>query len=87
MRPCRFSINFNGDVNTLFQQALREERKYNAQIIGDANNGFFEVSVLEGNYKGNYSANNNLITIELSSKPIYIPCTMIEALIKKHLPA
>ena len=80
-------MNFSGDPAIIFQQAVREGEKYGAQINGNANNGSFEVNVLGSNYKGTYSVSGSIISIVVLAKPIFIPCGMIETLIKQYLSA
>jgi len=85
MPSCNIIIETKEDFTKLFSRALIEGEKYNAQINGDSTCGGFKVKALGSIYKGNYSTLGNRLSITITQKPFYIPCSVIEGLIKNFL--
>lgn len=85
MASCKFLFNFNGDPNILYQRALSEAQKYGAKIDGGLEGGSFHITILGGNYRGSYQLQGSTIIVELYSKPLFIPCSLIESIVGNYL--
>ena len=61
MANCLILIEYNGDIESLFNLALNESRKYDAKIHGNSKLGNFEIKILELFFKGDYKVLGNVI--------------------------
>lgn len=84
MSKCNFNIPFSGSADNIFFKAKAAIEKQGGIFSGDELSGDFSVNVL-GNIVGSYTISGNVMTIDISSSPMFIPCSQIESFMKSQL--
>jgi hypothetical protein len=84
MSKCNFSIPFSGSVEEVLNKARTAVEKQGGSFTGDANNGNFSISVF-GTISGNYTVSGNQLNIVIEDKPMMIPCSAIENVLKNQM--
>ena len=82
---CKFITMTSKDINATFKFALSEAPNYNVEFNGDVNGGKFTLQIFGNRLSGNFRSLSNRIEWELTQKPIFIPCKVIQAFIQKHV--
>ncbi|MGF7080355.1 hypothetical protein [Mucilaginibacter sp. UYCu711] len=82
---CKFSIKTKQDIAETYQIALREIERFGASYNGDANGGNFELEVLGMRFKGTIQVKSNIIVVNLTDKPMLVPCSLIESSVKSYV--
>lgn len=82
---CKFTVTFNGDLNTALSRAKAEAAKINAKFEGGSQKGSFHVDSAIGAFEGNYWVDGNQITFDLSKKPFFAPCSLIQNELEKFI--
>lgn len=82
---CKISISYTNNIETLFRMGADEAKIHNGDFSGDINSGRFNIPVLGGTFIGSYFVNGKTIFLEISKKPIFIPCSLIESFLKSHI--
>ena len=54
-------------------------------FTGDENEGNFNLPTPVGSIEGNYSVSDNELKINITKKPMMLPCSMIESELEKRL--
>ena len=72
---CKFSVTFS-------EPAVESQ---SGMFNGDVNSGDFEVTVFGNNIKGNYTVTGQNLEIEITDKPFFVPCNMIETFLVKNI--
>ena len=85
MGDSKIIVEFNGNLESLFNRAIRDSKNYNALIEGNAFSGKFEARALGLFFKGNYNVIGNKINIVLSEKPFFISTKKIESTIQNYI--
>jgi hypothetical protein len=85
MSKCNFSIPFSGNVTDIISTAQSAITGAGGNFTGDANSGAFSLSTFVGEIKGTYSIGGSNLNIDISDKPMFLGCSMIEAELKKYL--
>jgi hypothetical protein len=70
--PIQFQI-FE-DVNVVFRRAIQIAQEQGITLQGDTKKGTF----VGRGVLGTYTVSGNIITVNITSKPIYLTCRMIE---------
>jgi hypothetical protein len=81
---CQFSFPVTGDVTSMLARAKSAVEGQGGNFNGDDTSGSFEVSVM-GKIEGSYNVSGGQINIDISSKPMFIPCSTIESFLKKQM--
>lgn len=82
---CKFQFPFTVSPDVAVDKARTAVETQSGTFSGDTTSGMFEVSVF-GNYiKGNYTIEGQTINIEVTDKPVFVPCGMIESFLKKQI--
>ena len=84
MSKCNFNIPFSGDAENIVFKAKTSIEKQGGIFNGDLLSGDFSVNVL-GNIAGAYTISGNVMTIDILSSPMFIPCSQIESFMKSQL--
>ena len=84
MSKCNFNIPFTGDSETIVRKAKMAIEKQGGNFSGDNFAGNFSVNVL-GNIVGSYTISGSDMHIDISSSPMFIPCSQIESFMKSQL--
>ena len=82
---CNFKIAPKQDINTVYQIALQEIERFWAKYKGDERGGSFELEVLGMRFKGNIQVESNIIVVNLTDKPLLVPCSLIESSVKGYV--
>lgn len=82
---CKFSLKPKQDLETTYRIALREIERLGAQYNGDATGGSFELEVLGMRFKGIVQVESNIIVVNLTDKPLLVPCSLIESSVKGYV--
>lgn len=82
---CKFSLKPKQDLEATYQIALREIERFGAQYNGDANGGSFELEVLGMHFKGSIQVESDIIVVNLTDKPLLVPCSLIESSVKDYV--
>lgn len=82
---CNFQLPFSSPVDEAVDRARKAVESQNGTFEGDINSGNFEVSVFGNLIKGNYTINGQVLDLVVISKPVFVPCSMIESFLKKEI--
>jgi len=82
---CKFQTAYSGSIENVFKIALNELSAWHGQFDGDINGGSFSVNALGSSFQGKFFVKQNFIEWEISKKPFYIPCTIIENFVKTYV--
>lgn len=84
MSKCNFSIPFSGSVDEVFNKAKSAVERQGGIFNGDANEGNFSINVF-GAISGSYTVSGNQLNIVIEDKPMMIPCSAIENVLKNQI--
>ncbi|MEO6682559.1 MAG: hypothetical protein ABIN48_07010 [Ginsengibacter sp.] len=82
---CKFSVPFSEPVESAVQKAKTAVESQSGVFNGDVNSGQFEVTVFGNFVKGNYTVTDQILNIEITDKPFFVPCNMIETFLVKNI--
>ena len=82
---CKFSVNFSQPVESALSKAKNAIESQSGIFDGDENSGQFEVTVFGNHIKGNYTVEAQVLNIEVTDKPFFVPCNMIESFLVKSI--
>ncbi len=85
MSTCSFSIPFSGDATDILNKAQSGIASAGGNFTGNINNGEFSLSTFVGEITGTYIINGSNLNIDITDKPMFLGCSMIEAELKKYL--
>ena len=83
--PCKFTLTFTGPVETAVGKAKSAVESQNGIFNGDTNSGNFEVTVFGNTIKVNYMVTGQVINLEITDKPFFVPCSTIESFLVKQI--
>lgn len=84
MSKCNFSISFAGSAEEVYQKARNAVEKQGGSFSGDASNGTFSINVF-GTISGSYAVAGSQLNITIEDKPMMIPCSAIENVLKSQI--
>ena len=84
MSKCNFSIPFTGSPEQVIVKAKSAVEKQGGNFSGDAGGGSFSINVF-GTISGSYTVSGNQLNIVIEDKPIMIPCSAIENVLKNQI--
>lgn len=82
---CKFSLKPKQDLEATYRIALREIERFGARYNGDATGGSFELEILGMRFKGLIQVESNIIVVNLTDKPLLVPCSLIESSVKGYV--
>ncbi len=85
MAACNFSIPFSGSAQDVLHKAKSSVQSQGGNFNGDETGGAFDVSVFGNAIKGSYSVTQQNLDIIIDSKPLLIPCSLIESFLKNQI--
>lgn len=85
MSPCNFSFPISGDPEIILSKARSAVESQSGTFEGDKNSGNFEVSVFSNLIKGNYEVSNGLLKLNITHRPLLVPCGTIEMFLKSRI--
>lgn len=83
MSSCQFSIPFSISPEHIVRKAKAAIQGQGGEYTGDEGTGNFSVNVL-GSISGSYTISGQVMHVTIESKPMFIPCSQIEAFMKKQ---
>ena len=84
MSKCNFNISFTGSPEEVFGKAKAAVEKQGGNFSGDSNSGSFSLNVF-GAINGSYTVSGNELQIVIEDKPMMIPCSAIENVLKSQI--
>jgi len=85
MVECSFKFNINSSPAAIINNVKSKIEKGGGSFTGDENEGNFNLPTPVGAIEGNYSVRINELKIDITKKPMMLPCSMIESELKKRL--
>ena len=82
---CKFDIPLTGPAEKTIGKARQAVESQNGIFNGDETSGNFELNVFGNNIKGNYSISGQVLNLEITDKPFFVPCNMIESFLQKQI--
>lgn len=82
---CKFDLTLNETPENILAKAKSAIESQNGVFTGDTNSGNFEVNVFGNFIKGNYTISAQVLHLEITDKPFFVPCSMIENMLQKQL--
>ena len=82
---CTLRIKLKHPIDEVYQIALREIERFGATYKGDMNGGSFKLEVLGMQFKGDIQVEGNSIVVNLTDKPLLVPCSVIESSVKAYV--
>lgn len=84
MAKCNFSIPFSGSAQNVYSKAKNAVETQGGSFNGDAASGNFSINVF-GTISGSYTVSGNQLNIVIEDKPMMIPCSAIENVLKSQI--
>jgi len=82
---CKFNLSFSGPVEVAVSKAKSAVESQNGVFNGDNNSGDFEVTVMGNTVRGNYTVTGQVLNLDITDKPFFVPCSMIESFLVKQI--
>ncbi|MEO5650198.1 MAG: hypothetical protein ABIR03_09785 [Ginsengibacter sp.] len=82
---CKFNLPFSEPAENAVGKAKAAVESQNGIFNGDTNSGNFEVTVFGNTIKGNYSVTGQILNLEITDKPFFVPCSTIESFLVKQI--
>jgi hypothetical protein len=84
MAKCNFSIAFTGSPDGVFNKAKAAVEKQGGSFSGNNSGGNFSINVF-GTISGSYTISGQTLEISIEDKPMMIPCSAIENVLKSQI--
>ena len=85
MAECSFKFNIESNPAEIINKVKLKIEKEGGSFTGNESEGNFNLPTPVGAIEGNYSVSNNELTIDITKKPMMLPCSMIESELEKRL--
>ena len=85
MAECSFKFNIDSSPAEIINNVKSKIENEDGTFSGDENEGNFNLPTPVGAIEGNYSVNDNELKIDITKKPMMLPCSMIESELEKRL--
>ncbi len=85
MAECSFKFNIDSSPAEIINKVKSKIENEGGSFTGDENEGSFTLSTPVGAIGGNYSVSDNELKIDITKKPMLLPCSMIESELEKRL--
>ncbi|MGB5894203.1 MAG: hypothetical protein WBG58_08490, partial [Ignavibacteriaceae bacterium] len=85
MAECSFKFNIDSSPTEIIDKVKTKIEKERGSFTGNENDGNFNLSSPVGAIEGNYSISGNELKIDITKKPMMLPCSMIESELEKRL--
>lgn len=82
---CKINLPFHQSAAEALGKAKAAVLSQNGNFNGDENSGDFDLNVFGNFIKGNYTVEGQVLKLEITDKPIFVPCAMVESFLKKQL--
>ena len=85
MSLCRFRFNFTGTGEALVEKFRSRFSREGGTLSGSETEGSFVLPTPVGQFKGSYAVSGQTIDIDVSDKPAFVPCGLIEGRLSKFV--
>jgi hypothetical protein len=85
MAECSFKFNIDSNPAEIINKVKTKIENEGGSFTGDDSEGKFNLPTPVGAIEGNYSVSDNELKIDITKKPMMLPCSMIESELKKRL--
>ena len=82
---CNFSVTIHESPEAILQKAKTAIESQSGIFNGDVHAGNFEVTVFGNFIKGSYTIEGMQMHLDITDKPFFVPCSMIESMLQKQL--
>lgn len=79
MSSCRFELDFPGSASTLVDTIRAHVSQAGGRLEGSSETGNFLLPTPVGEFEGLYTIEEQVIRVEVTNKPFFVPCSAIEA--------
>jgi hypothetical protein len=85
MDECSFNFNIESNPAEIVNNVKLKVENEGGRFTGDENGGNFNLPTPVGSVEGNYSVIGHELKIDITKKPMMLPCSMIESELEKRL--
>jgi len=85
MAECSFKFNIDSSPAEIINIVKSKIENEGGSFTGDDSEGNFNLPTPVGAIEGNYMVNDNKLKIDITKKPMMLPCSMIESELEKRL--
>ena len=85
MAECSFNFNIDSNPAEIVNNVKLKIENEGGTFTGNENSGNFNLPTPVGAIEGNYSVIANELKIDITKKPMMLPCSMIESELEKRL--
>jgi len=85
MSDCNININFSGSAEEILSKAKSAVASQGGSFEGDLTSGQFNVSLMSNTVAGTYIVEGNQLKLNITEKPMFVPCSAIESYLVKKL--
>lgn len=82
---CKIDLPFQQSASAALEKAKAAVLSQNGNFSGDIHSGDFDLNVYGNSIKGKYTIESQLLSLEITEKPFFVPCSMIESFLKNQL--
>jgi hypothetical protein len=82
---CNFSLKLNTNTHHIISKAKDAITSAGGNFNGNEEAGGFDINTFMGRIEGAYTILNDEININITKKPILVPCSEIENQLRKYL--
>ena len=82
-----FTTGFSGSADQLFAKLSKLVHDNGGRITGNASAGTVSISTPIGAVDASYQVSGQDVTIHVTKRPFFLPCSTIESFVKEHLPS
>ena len=85
MAECSFQFKIETDPAETIEKVKAKIEQEGGEFNGDENEGKFSLPTPVGDIEGSYQVTADELKIDITQKPAFLPCSMLEAELKKRL--
>ena len=85
MAECSFKFNIDSNPSEIINKVKLKIENEGGSFTSDESEGNFNLPTPVGAIEGNYSVIDNELKIDITKKPMMLPCSMIESELEKRL--
>lgn len=85
MSGCQFTIPFSKSAEEILDKARTAIESQGGKMEGNLEQGTYEVTLLSQTIKGSYRVEGQTLNMDITDKPMFVPCNAIEGYLKQKL--
>jgi hypothetical protein len=85
MAECTFKFNIESNPAEIINKVKLKIENEGGSFTGNEKDGNFNLPTPVGTIEGNYLVSDNELKIDITKKPMMLPCSMIESELEKRL--